>query len=314
MKKNIKNIIAFGIILAVSGGNVAFANTSAANDLVTISADVDATIKPTLGTEAQKEAESFISTEGKVTEISTATEDGTHVVTITNEQGGLRFSVSPSSNIIDRETGESISASELTEGMVVSVIYSELSPMGMSMPPFLGNATVIVANADKGNYVVGFFDNTLLNEKDQLLLNIGEDTILTHSGKSKIGITPEMIKDKNLLVFYTSTTRSIPAQTTPSFVMLLDSKILIDPNPANETKKDEETPALVPLRAAATAKDYTVTWQGKDNSILVKNIDSLMEITIGKSTYTIDGVEKQATQPAAFIDGLTYVSSDVLNH
>jgi hypothetical protein len=318
MKKNVKNALALSMILAVTGGTVAFANTDIESK-VTAKTEVTSVSEPKIIMAEQKEVQGFIVNEGKIIEISDAGEDGTQVVTISNEQGGLRFSVNAGSVIVDRETGKSISASNLTKGIVVSVIYPELSPMGMSMPPYLGSATVIVANADKGEYMVGLFDENFIDSNNELKLNISDDTVLTNSGVSKIGVSPEMVKGQNALVFYTVTTKSIPAQTTPSFVMVLekDSEDVKEPTDSNvdeETEETEEgTVEWIPLRDTAEAKGFTVTWQGRDKAILVEKADGCIEITIDEALFAVDGKEREAARAAALVDGVMYVSSEVLS-
>lgn len=318
MKKNVKNALALSMILAVTGGTVAFANTDTESK-VTAKTEVASVSAPETIMAEQKKVQGFIVNEGKIIDISEAGEDGTQVVTISNEQGGLRFSVNAGSVIVDRETGKSTLASSLTKGMVVSVIYPELSPMGMSMPPYLGSATVIVANADKGEYMVGHFDESFTDENNMLKLNIGDDTVLTNSGVSKIGVTPDMVKGQEALVFYAVTTRSIPAQTTPSFIMVLekDNKDVSEPTDSNvdkETKEAEEgTIDWLPLRDTAEAKGFTVTWQGRDKAILVEKADSTIKITIDEPLFTVDGKEKEAARPATLVDGVMYVSPEVLS-
>ncbi len=318
MKKNVKNALALSMILAITGGTVAFANTDTESK-VTAKTEVTSVSAPEINMAEQEKIQGFIVNEGKIIDIDEGGEDGTQVVTISSEQGGLRFSVTAGSVIVDRETGKSVSASNLTKGMVVSVIYPELSPMGMSMPPYLGSPTVIVANADKGEYMVGHFDENFTDENNKLKLNIGDDTVLTNSGVSKIGVTSDMVKGQNALVFYTVTTRSIPAQTTPSFIMVLE-KDTVDVSEPTEANGDEETKGneagtidWLPLRDTAEAKGFTVTWQGRDKAILVEKADSSMKITIDEALFVVDGKEKEAARAATLVDGVMYVSSEVLS-
>ena len=247
MKKNLNKVLALTLAFTVVGSTAAYAEVMKGETTATpvpISADAD----------AQAEASAYISNTGKITEVAD-TEDGNKVFTMDNENGGLRFVVAPTTTIVDRETGSVITADKLTEGMEVAVIYGANAPMGMSMPPYMGQVTAVVANADKGSISVGHFNDDLLNEKDLLQLNISEKTtILTTLGTKSI-LSADDVKGKDAVVFYDITTRSIPAQTTPSLVLLLEEREAVTEGTeeAAVDTKSVEAPEMVALRDAAEA-------------------------------------------------------------
>ena len=273
---------------------------------VPISADAD----------DQAEASAYISNTGKITEVAD-TEDGNKVFTMDNENGGLRFVVAPTTTIVDRETGSVITADKLTEGMEVAVIYGANAPMGMSMPPYMGQVTAVVANADKGSISVGHFNDDLLNEKDLLQLNISEKTtILTTLGTKSI-LSADDVKGKDAVVFYDITTRSIPAQTTPSLVLLLEEREAVTEGTeeAAVDTKSVEAPEMVALRDAAEAKGYSVKWQGKTAPVVLEKDGMTAQITLGSTTYVVEGDMAMTSSAAAELtDGVLYVSADVVEN
>ena len=273
MKKNLNKVLALTLAFTVVGSTAAYAEVMKGETTATpvpISADAD----------AQAEASAYISNTGKITEIAD-TEDGNKVFTMDNENGGLRFVVAPTTTIVDRETGSVITADKLTEGMEVAVIYGANAPMGMSMPPYMGQVTTVVANADKGSISVGHFNDDLLNEKDLLQLNI--------------------------------TTRSIPAQTTPSLVLLLEEREAVT-EVAVDTKS-VEAPEMVALRDAAEAKGYSVKWQGKTAPVVLEKDGMTAQITLGSTTYVLEGDMAMTSAAAAELtDGVLYVSADVVEN
>lgn len=301
MKRYMNKAMAMGMAFAMVGSTVAFAEAKEAKETEKLLTATETNHE----SDATEKKAAFINQNGKVVSVS-KTEDGSYEVLIDNESGGLRFMVSASTVVVDRESGDYLTADQLTEGMEVSVIYGANSPMGMSMPPFLGQVTAVVANADKGNFVVGSFDENLLSEKDKLVLNISEDTEIQSSLGTKKVFKADDIKGKDALVFFDITTRSIPAQTNPSFVLILEEK------PVVEDETDGETAELVPLRETAEGKGYDVKWQGKAKPVLVENEDVSMEITIGTTKYVVDDKEMVADAAAMLVDGILYVSSDVL--
>lgn len=305
MKKNLNKVLALTLAFTVVGSTAAYAEVMKGETTatpVTISADAD----------AQAEASAYISNTGKITEVAD-TEDGNKVFTMDNENGGLRFVVAPTTTIVDRETGSVITADKLTEGMEVAVIYGANAPMGMSMPPYMGQVTTVVANADKGSISVGHFNDDLLNEKDLLQLNISEKTtILTTLGTKSI-LSADDVKGKDAVVFYDITTRSIPAQTTPSLVLLLEEREAVT-EVAVDTKSIE-APEMVALRDAAEAKGYSVKWQGKTAPVVLEKDGMTAQITLGSTTYVVEGDMAMTSAAAAELtDGVLYVSADVVEN
>lgn len=305
MKKNLNKALALTLAFTVVGSTAAYAEVMKGETTATpvpISADAD----------AQAEASAYISNTGKITEVAD-TEDGNKVFTMDNENGGLRFVVAPTTTIVDRETGSVITADKLTEGMEVAVIYGANAPMGMSMPPYMGQVTTVVANADKGSISVGHFNDDLLNEKDLLQLNISEKTtILTTLGTKSI-LSADDVKGKDAVVFYDITTRSIPAQTTPSLVLLLEEREAVT-EVAVDTKSIE-APEMVALRDAAEAKGYSVKWQGKTAPVVLEKDGMTAQITLGSTTYVVEGDMAMTSAAAAELtDGVLYVSADVVEN
>lgn len=313
MKKDLTKAIAMGLALAVAGTATAFAGMPLAN------AEAPTTAEAPAGDEFVWK--DYITQAGKITEISEEDEKGIRIVTIDNEQGGLRFAIDSMTPILDREESSIMLASDLKESMEVAVVYSANSPMGMSMPPYLGSVAAVVANADKGFYMVGHFDGDLTDAENSLKLNIAEETAIYNTLGTRQMMTAEDIKGQDAIVFYGATTRSIPAQTTPSMVMVLAAATedaapeQEEPQPEtaqSENKAENKAPALVPLRKTAETMGWAVTWQGKDKPVRMEKEGISVEICIGSADYTVDGdMVKQAQLAAELKDGVLFVSDEV---
>lgn len=303
MKKNMTKMMAMGMVLAMLGTATAFAEEK------TVISETGNTLEDIV---AEAQAAAFISQSGKVVSVGEADEKGMRVAEIDNEQGGLRFVVAADTIIVNRADGGYLTGADLTEGMEVAVIYGANSPMGMSLPPYLGQVTAVVANADAGSFAVGHFDEELTDMKNMLKLNISEETDIRNLQGAKIKLSAEDVKNKDALVFYDVTTRSIPAQTNPSFVLILEEQAPAAEEDADAKAKDAEKQELVPLRDTAEEKGCTVTWQGKAKPILLEKDGVTIEISIGRKDYTVDGdMVKEAALPAELQDGVMYVSSDI---
>ncbi len=202
----------------------------------------------------------------------------------------------------------------MKEGMEIAVVYEANSPMGLSMPPYLGKVTAVVANTDKGFFVVGHFDEELTDMKNSLKLNISAETSILNTMGTRQVMTAEDVKGQDAIVFYDITTRSIPAQTNPSLVMVLAAApedTAVEPMGALP-EKEEEAPQLVPLRKTAETIGWEVKWQGKNKPVLMEKGSISIEITAGKAEYVVDGdMVKQAKVAAELKDGVLFVSNEV---
>lgn len=301
MKKNLTKVMAMAMVMTIAGSATAFAaEKRVVEDTVLTMGAAENPVRET----------GFLTQTGKVVSIEQGTA-GVKAVTIDNEQGGLRFALMPSTIIANRADGSYMTADQLKEGMEVAVIYGENTPMGLSMPPYLGQVTAVVANADAGFFTVGNFNDDLVDTKQMLQLNIGENTNIQNLKGTRIRLTEEDIMGQSALVFYDITTRSIPAQTTPSFVLLLT-----EAEPVKEGAREEaaaETKAVaVPLRETAEAKGYKVVWQGKNQPVKVEKENTSMEIKLGENTYVVeDDMVMTASIMAHLEGGVMYVSSEL---
>ena len=290
MKKNLTKVMAMGMVMTILAGTTAFAN-----EAMLISENPETkTIESVI---AEAEASMYLTQNGTVAGVEASETEGVSIVTIDNEQGGLRFAVASNTIIVNREDGSYMTADQLEEGMEVSVVYDMNSPMGMSMPPFLGNVAAVVANADAGAFTVGKFDNELTDMKNMLKLNIGDETSIQNMQGSRIRLSAEDVKGQDALVFYDIMTMSLPAQTNPSFVLILGEQAA--------------SAVSIPLRETAEANGFTVKWQGKTKPILVEKEGISLELMLDDATFKLNGVEDEAAFATELKDGVMFVSSEI---
>ncbi|QDQ02651.1 copper amine oxidase N-terminal domain-containing protein [Lysinibacillus fusiformis] len=110
---------------------------------------------------------------------------------------------------------------KLQKGDKVTAYTYANKPMLMIYPPQYNPEVLIVETEEMGSATVDFFNKDLVNADNTLKLNVGKETaVQSLSGKD---VTVEDLAEQHLLVFYTITTMSIPAQTPPSKVVVLDT-------------------------------------------------------------------------------------------
>ncbi len=159
----------------------------------------------------------FYSFHGTVTQISdfiTGQNDNSEgcykFFTLENELGQIvNFVVSPSTYFVDHEMVE--------VGDRVTGYYDGDAPAILIYPP---QYPALVMAKDNPNYnvKVDYFNNQLTSSDGQLQLNLSPNTeIILINGQRFSGYPA----NRDLVVYYGATTRSIPAQTTPYRIIVL---------------------------------------------------------------------------------------------
>lgn len=157
----------------------------------------------------------FYSFHGTVTMISdfqgNGRADGCYkFFTIENDTGSIvNFVVSPTTYFVDHAM--------VSVGDTVTGYYDGDAPAILIYPPQYP-ALVMVKENPNQNVKVSFFDNQLVSSDGQLKLNISQFTpLLLTNGQAFTG----NLGNRDLIVVYGPTTMSIPAQTTPYWVIVL---------------------------------------------------------------------------------------------
>jgi hypothetical protein len=184
-----------------------------------------------------------------------------------------------------------VNADALVVGATVTGYYEANAPMLMIYPPQY-NAEAVVVESKENNVKVDVFDKDLVSSDGFLKLNISADTeIILQDGTAFKGD----LTGRKLIAVYDVSTKSIPAQTTPSKVIVLFEKavpvqdvssmsILVDGKKieAVHACTNEQGTVMIPLRSISEALGLTVTWDKKQKSVTVGKGISL---TPGKDYY-----------------------------
>ncbi len=153
----------------------------------------------------------YLGVQGIVTNISDLNDDGcTKLFELRDQNGRItNFVITPSTYFINQ--------ANIARGMSITVFYDADAPAVLIYPPRF-QAVVVAPNTLNKNVKVDYFDSNLLSQDKALQLNIGPDTeILLENGQT-FTASPA---NHYLVVIYTTSTRSIPAQTTPEKIIVL---------------------------------------------------------------------------------------------
>lgn len=180
-------------------------------------------------------------------------------------------------------------ADELAVGDHIVAFYDATAMMIAIYPPRYKAEAIALVNEER-EVMVDFFDENLRNAANTLVLNIGGETkIEDQNGDDFKG----SLANQKLYVEYTFTTKSLPAQTTPSRVVVLNDVAVapiaektftvngatIEAPAAFET---EDGTVMVPLRALAEALGHEVGW---DDATMGITIGHFMSLQIGQDAY-----------------------------
>ncbi len=210
-----------------------------------------------------------------------------------NENGLLYGVIEQQDNVFNIVVGEETvvvdntgKRVELKEGMDFTAYVDGNKPMILIYPPQYSPDLVIVQTEEIGFAEVAQFDENFANES--LKLNISDETVIENL--SGTAVEAKNIVGVDVAVFYKFTTFSIPAQTTPSKIIVLsyDEEELSEEIAAVQTiiKNDfyeVNGVTMVPLRLIAEKLGWTVTSTGK--GAIVSKDNATFTITRGEKLY-----------------------------
>ena len=268
-------------------------------------------------TTVQQVQPTFIKVTGTVENVDVH-ENGTYYTVMDGDNTNIV--IANKESLIFDNTGKEV---KLQKGDKVSAYSYAKKPMLAIYPPQYNPEVIIVETEAMGSVEVDFFNKNLIDTDNNLKLNVGEDTkLVSASGKD---VKLDDLKEQHLAVFYTIATMSIPAQTPPSKVIVLDTiekeePVEVDPEPTPEPapsnpavqeiiKKDfyeVEGTKMVPLRLIAEELGFKVEVMPQ-GAIVSKGAVSYT-ITRGQKEYGYNKALRQfKVAPALLEAGKTYV-------
>ena len=125
------------------------------------------------------------------------------------DESFVNFMITPATFVVDYE--------QLNVGMTATFYYRGDAPAPLIFPPQY-SAVVVVPKQEERSVYVGNFDEELISADVSLQLNMDDTVEVVTTNNQKFLGNPA---NKDLVVIYTNTTRSIPAQTTPIKVVVL---------------------------------------------------------------------------------------------
>ena len=240
--------------------------------------------------------------------------------------------------------GNKKALSDLTDGSKITVFTGSYEPTPLILPVQY-TANVIIINGDQeGNVNIDTYladEEGYTNAENTLKIATADDTKIVDKDEKEY---KGDINKNDLIVFYDVSTKSIPAQTTPTKVVVLGENeialkqieaaknatpaptaspkvteapqvsyaglvnvVIGDKNVSDVYAKDNTT--MVPLREVAEAAGFTVTWDAENRAVILN--DGVYSLKIGENSY-VKGKMMPLTLSAApeIVNDLTYVPAE----
>ena len=204
-----------------------------------------------VGTEAmetQEQAADYAAVKGRIVGISV---DDKRSAMLEDEVGNRIELVVTGNTYIDEET-------VLINGSQVVGIYEKSSILAEGSSVI---ATAILADFEDRLVMVDHFDQNLVNENNTLkLLNTDQAQVITLDGEKYTGT----LTNQDLIVFYSASTRSMPAQASPSKIIVLSPAPVVLEQFASFSGKvitviEESTPLVMLENSAGVQTGFMIT-------------------------------------------------------
>lgn len=208
---------------------------------------------------------------------------------------------------------------KIEKGLEITGYYESGKPMIMIYPPQY-TIDIITPVYKEGFVKVDKFDSNLLSKDKQLKLNISEKTEIVWENNTQIyWFAKPTIEDletvlgnRQMIVYYDFTTKSLPAQTTPSKIIVLSQQVedkiniivedvIID---APNAYINEAGNVMVPVRAISEAFGHEVSWNNDEKSV---KIGSDISFKINETNYSAAGTLVTLEEASVIKDSRTFV-------
>lgn len=269
-----------------------------------------------------------------------------------NPENTVNYTVSENTVVLGYANGDVKKVEDIKKGDKITVYSNAYAPAPLILPPqYQADVIFVEDNAEIDSLRMVDVDTYVKNEEGELVnvlntlqINLGENTVITGL-KGKM-VTQDELDKKDLAVIYSTSTRSIPAQTTPIAIYVLGEneqalaqleaanneatpapevtpEVTVEPTvePADYTTVKtvsvngtvitnvytKGTTLMVPLRAIAETLGYTVEWDGTTKSIMLNS--GMYSLKIGENSYIKGKMMPMtlASEPELKLDDLTYV-------
>lgn len=314
MKKMIKVFTVGSLVLGMTS-NIAMADsvlTSNSAEQVNVKAGViqDDSLK--------EEKISYMSFEGYVKEIKS--NNGYTSVIMTDGKSDEvigQFNLKGDMLVVNQDTATIQALDKIEKGQKIRGFYRKDMPMILIYPPVINPEFIMISSEDTKNFVKhSYFDESLTSIDNNLKLNISDSSVLIDKHGKSVDI--EKLKNKDLVVVYDVSTKSIPAQTNPKQVIMLEKDA--DEMPVKDEALEKIINSgymangvnMIPLKQVADHFGYETAWDNSTKTATLRKENSSFTVTIGQQMYGYNKSLQKFEVSPEIKDARTYVPESIL--
>ena len=318
-----KKITTLLLAAALISSSIAFAESTPEP----IAANPDTSIEQISIARPEVKAGMFTKITAGAAKLSELSEGATLIEAIDSNDREVSFVVGSDTLVVDSEG----KAAKIEEGMQFTTYTYWNEPTVLMLPPRYNPAVVVVENGigDKANTAGAFKKDDsgrFVNSENTLSIAAGENTeIVDRKGDKFEGD----LDGKDLLVFYTISTRSIPAQTTPEKIIViadsgevppaetetatgLDGVKKIKIGDSEFDTKEINGVNMAAVRPVAVALELDVAWNNDTKTVSVGTVQMGVNFKVGENKYSKAKMAAAELSAAPYLEqtaegGVTYV-------
>jgi hypothetical protein len=314
MKKMIKVFTVGSLVLGMTS-NIAMASSVLTSDSAE---QVNAKAGVIQDDSLKEEKISYMSFEGYVKEIKS--NNGYTSIIMTDGKSDEvigQFNLKGDMLVVNQDTATIQTLDKIEKGQKIRGFYRKDMPMILIYPPVINPEFIMISSEDTKNFVKhSYFDESLTSIDNNLKLNISDSSVLIDKHGKNVDI--EKLKNKDLVVVYDVSTKSIPAQTNPKQVIMLEKDA--DEMPVKDEALEKIIDSgymangvnMIPLKQVADHFGYEIAWDNATKTVTLRKENSSFTVTIGQQMYGYNKSLQKFEVSPEIKDARTYVPESIL--
>ena len=314
MKKMIKVFTVGSLVLGMTS-NIAMADSVLTSDSAE---QVNAKAGVIQDDSLKEEKISYMSFEGYVKEIKS--NNGYTSVIMTDGKSDEvigQFNLKGDILVVNQDSATIQALDKIEKGQKIRGFYRKDMPMILIYPPVINPEFIMISSEDTKNFVKhSYFDENLTSIDNNLKLNISDSSVLIDKHGKRIDI--EKLKNKDLVVVYDVSTKSIPAQTNPKQVIMLEKDA--DEMPVKDEALEKIIDSgymangvnMISLKQVADHFGYEASWDNATKTATLRKENSSFTVTIGQQMYGYNKSLQKFEVSPEIKDARTYVPESIL--
>ena len=314
MKKMIKVFTVGSLVLGMTS-NIAMASSVLTSDSAE---QVNAKAGVIQDDSLKEEKISYMSFEGYVKEIKS--NNGYTSVIMTDGKSDEvigQFNLKGDMLVVNQDTATIQALDKIEKGQKIRGFYRKDMPMILIYPPVINPEFIMISSEDTKNFVKhSYFDESLTSIDNNLKLNISDSSVLIDKHGKNVDI--EKLKNKDLVVVYDVSTKSIPAQTNPKQVIMLEKDA--DEMPVKDEALEKIIDSgymangvnMIPLKQVADHFGYETAWDNATKTVTLRKENSSFTVTIGQQMYGYNKSLQKFEISPEIKEARTYVPESIL--